>query len=123
MSRRALLGFLFLNVLVTFATVFVVIKVYSGLAPEGTPRPTAPPLVVLITSTPDPRGTQIAYIVVTATPQSGVPSASDQSGTPSDNSVHGTPVAATAAPGQGSAGGDNSPIPTLDPSLLPARSE
>src|SRR5579859_6310487 len=115
MSRRALLGFLFLNVVVTFATVFVVIKVYSGLAPEGTPRPTAPPLVVYqpITNTPDPRGTQIAYIIVTATPQSGAGGASPNDlGTPDTTGIGGNPSVsnpATAPANQTSGGGgDNS---------------
>jgi LysM repeat protein len=109
MSRRSLLGFLILNVFVTFATVLVIVKVYSGIAPQATPRPAAPPLVVLITNTPDPRGTQVVYVVVTATLQPGaqIPN----------------PNGASASGGTDEATDSSNPlgvVPTLDPALLPS---
>src|SRR5262244_3225701 len=72
MGRRSLLGFLFLNIIVTFATVFLIIKVYTSLAPQGTPKAAVPPLVMIITSTPDPRGAEKVFVVVTATPGAAV---------------------------------------------------
>src|SRR5260221_793636 len=108
MSRRSLLGFLILNVLVTFGTVLVIVKVYSGITPQATPRPAAAPLIMMITNTPDPRGTQVVYVVVTATLQPGAPLPN--------------PDAASAPGGTDQATQSANPlgfVPTLDPSLLP----
>src|SRR5258708_23909854 len=108
MSRRSLLGFLILNILVTFGTVLVIVKVYSGITPQATTRPAAAPLIMMITNTPDPRGTQVVYVVVTATLQPGAPiPSSDGAALPS-----GTDQATQSANPLGF-------IPTLDPSLLP----
>src|SRR5260221_2672991 len=108
MSRRSLLGFLILNVLVTFGTVLVIVKVYSGITPQATPRPAAAPLIMMITNTPDPRGTQVVYVVVTATLQPGAPLPnSDTASAPG-----GTDQATQSANPLGF-------VPTLDPSLLP----
>src|SRR5690348_12167129 len=71
MRRSSLLGFVILNVIVTFATVFAAIGFLNRFSPQPTPRPAAPPLFVVVTATLDPKGTQVAYIVVTATPQAG----------------------------------------------------
>src|SRR5690348_7487611 len=107
MSRRSLLGFLFLNIIVTFATVFLIIKVYTSLAPQGTPKAAVPPLVMIITSTPDPRGAEKVFVVVTATPGPG--------GGP--NPDQGTSEAASTEAATSNVNNDT--IPTLDPSLLP----
>src|SRR5438874_1889438 len=91
MSRRSLLSFVLLNVLVTFVTVFAIIGLWTRIAPPPTRLPdlSAPPIIVtkqvtvivtasglpavapiVITTTPDPKGTQVSYLVVTATPSS-----------------------------------------------------
>src|SRR5258706_1325515 len=107
MSRRSLLGFLFLNVIVTFATVFLIIKVYTSIAPQGTPKAAVPPLVMMITNTPAPRGAEKVFVVVTAT----LVSSTDI------NSGAATPEAASTGQATASVNIDN--IPTLDPALLP----
>src|SRR5258708_33731132 len=107
MSRRSLLGFLFLNVIVTFATVFLIIKVYTSIAPQGTPKAAVPPLVMMITNTPDPRGAEKVFVVVTAT----LGSSTDI------NSGAATPEAASTGQATASVNIDN--IPALDPALLP----
>src|SRR5258707_14621958 len=108
MSRRSLLGFLILNVLVTFGTVLVIVKVYSGITPQATPRPAAAPLIMMITNTPDPRGTQVVYVVVTATLKPGAPLPNSDS----------TALSSGTAPATESANPLGF-VPTLDPSLLP----
>lgn len=107
MSRRSLLGFLFLNIIVTFATVFLIIKVYSSLAPQGTPKVAVPPIVVMITNTPDPRGAEKVFVVVTATPGSVI----DTNPGAATPDLSGTEAAGLPT-------NDNT-IPTLDPALLP----
>src|ERR1041385_1695574 len=107
MGRRSLLGFLILNVIVTFATVFLIIKVYTSLAPQGTPKAAVPPLVMIITNTPDPRGAEKVFVVVAATP-----------GSSTDINVSGgTPDEASTSEAT-SATNDNT-VPTVDPALLP----
>jgi LysM repeat protein len=102
MSRRALLTFVVLNVIVTFATVAIIINVWTRVSPQPTPRAVVSPLVVevtkivYITTTPDPNqsanpGSQGATLPGTLVTDSGVP---------------------TAVLGL-------SGVPTLDPSLLP----
>ncbi|MCC7447028.1 MAG: lamin tail domain-containing protein [Anaerolineae bacterium] len=102
MNRRSLLGFVVLNVIVTFATVFGLISLWTRLSPPPTPK-AVPPLVVVVTATLDPNATQ-SVMVVTTTPGGGA----------SADSIAGagnTPGPATAASGLG--------VPTLDPALLP----
>lgn len=100
MRRQSLLGFLVLNVVVTFIVTLGIIVAYTQLVPTPTPRQ-SPPLFVVVTNTPDPNQTQIVRIV-TATPG---PAAS----TLVALNVTGN-VANPAALGT---------IPTLDPALLP----
>ena len=108
MSRRSLLGFLFLNVVVTFATVFLIIRVYTSLAPQGTPKAAVPPLVMMITTTPDPRGIEKQFVIVTATPGSGA-AVSFGAATPDALST-----------GEATTTSFNiDTVPTLDPALLP----
>jgi len=107
MSRRSLLGFLFLNIIVTFATVFLIIKVYTSLAPQSTPKAAVPPLVMMITNTPDPRGAEKVFVIVTATPGSSFDASNAAT----------TPDAANTGEATQSVNTDN--IPTLDPALLP----
>src|SRR5258707_908536 len=109
MSRRSLLGFLFLNVIVTFATVFLIIKVYTSIAPQGTPKAAVPPLVMMITNTPDPRGAEKVFVVVTAT----LGSSTDI------NSGAATPEAASTGQATASVNIDN--IPTLAPTASQAQ--
>lgn len=101
MRRRALLGYLILNVLVTFIVMVGVLLVNEARL-GATPTPVRNLLPVVITATPDPNYTPpVVYIVVTATPL-GI-------------AVQPTPAEGTlpAAPRGGNA-------PTLDPALLPA---
>jgi LysM repeat protein len=102
MSRRALLTFVVLNVIVTFATVAIIINVWTRVSPQPTPRANVSPLVVevtkivFITTTPDPNQNTNPGSVG-ATPLS---SPVGDSGAP-------TPVVGLSG------------VPTLDPSLLP----
>jgi LysM repeat protein len=128
MRRSSLLGFIILNVIVTFATVFAAIGFINRFSPQPTPRPAAPPLFVVVTATQDPKGTQVAYIVVTATLQPGgsqagganpgtlttlepSPSSPIELTEPTNNSA-----SAAVNPTADTLGG----IPTLDPALLPS---
>ncbi len=97
MNRRSLLGFVVLNVIVTFATVFGLISLWTKLSPPPTPK-AVPPLVVVVTATLGSNVTQ-AVMVVTATPV-GRASAGNATG-----------AATMGASGLG--------VPTLDPALLP----
>ena len=69
MNRRALLGFILLNVVVTFVTVFAIISIWQRLSPPPTRQPLSPPIIVVYTTTPNPLVTQVYVTVVTATPQ------------------------------------------------------
>jgi LysM repeat protein len=104
MSRRSLLGFVLLNVLVTFVTVFGIIGLWSRLAPQPTRPPSLSMPPIIVTATPDPKGTQIVYVVVTATPQ--------------QNSV-GAPLSTTSSDDMTATTAGAGAVPTLDPSLLP----
>ncbi len=100
MSRRALFGYLILNVLVTF-TVMVGVLLINEARLGATPTPVRNLLPVLITATPDPNYTPpVVYIVVTATPASGIALQLTPDGT--SRSIN---------------------PPTLDPALLPANPE
>ncbi len=102
MRRQSLVGFIVLNVIVTFVVTLGIIYGYTRLVPPPTPRQ-SPPLFVQITSTPDPKLTPIVYIVVTAT-LPGQPTLLPL------NLTSNPTTAALAAIGT---------VPTLDPSLLP----
>ncbi len=102
MRRRSLLGFLALNVVVTFIVTLGIIFTYTRLAPSPTPRE-SPPLFVNITSTPNPNQTPaVSYIVVTATAGAATPITLNLT-------TQGTNAALAAALGT---------IPTLDSSLI-----
>lgn len=109
MNRRALLGFIFLNILVTFVTVFAIISIWQRLSPPPTRQPLSPPIIVVYTSTPDPRGTQVYVTIVTATPQNQTGEAVVAANT----TLSSAEITATAIASLGA-------IPTLDPALLPA---
>ncbi|MBO9310204.1 MAG: lamin tail domain-containing protein [Chloroflexi bacterium] len=99
MSRRALFGYLLLNVFVTF-TVMVGVLLVNKARLSITPTPIRNLLRVIITATPDPNYTPpVVYVVVTATPVSGV-------------AVQPTPAEGAPRSAQSA--------PTLDPALLPA---
>jgi LysM repeat protein len=112
MNRRSLLVFIILNVVVTFVVVSAILLVVWPMWQKLTMSPTravplSPPLIVVVTATPDPRITQSSaqVMVVTATPQSGG-------------------VAIVATPGDAqvmteTALAELGTVPTLDPSLLP----
>lgn len=102
MRRQSLLGFILLNVVVTFIVTIGIIYGYTKLVPPPTPRQ-SPPLFVQITNTPDPNLTAVVYIVVTATIP-GQPTLLPL------NLTSNPTAAALAAIGT---------VPTLDPSLLP----
>ncbi len=106
MSRRSLFGFILLNIIVTFVTVFTIINVWTRLAPQPTRQPVSQ-LFVVVTATPNPNTTPASVQIVTATGQSSPNTIAALNGTP--NEAEGT---ATALAGFGG-------IPTLDPSLLP----
>src|SRR5258708_2965836 len=122
MRRSSLFGFILLNVIVTFVTVFGVFSFLQRVSPQPTERPIPPPLIVVVTATQDPKGTEIAYIGVTATPGAGV-SAPDGGATSSNaGTTEGTAVITTA--GTASSGSTANPansgigtVPTLDPAL------
>jgi LysM repeat protein len=102
LARRPLTGFIVLNVIVTFTVATISILLLERFrSPSNSAKPTSPPLVVIVTATPDPNqptpGPQI--IIVTATPGRGGSNATVIAGGPTDSAV------------------DN--VPTLDPSLLP----
>jgi len=103
MNRRSLLGFVVLNVIVTFATVFGLISLWTRLSPPPTPKAVSQ-LFVIVTATPDPNATQ-AVMIVTATPGGGA----------SGGNTAGAGNATQAATG----GASNLGVPTLDPALLP----
>jgi LysM repeat protein len=115
MNRRALFGFLILNVIVTFVTVIGIISFWTRFGPQPT-RQAVSPLQVVITATPDPRGTQVVYItvVVTAAPNNSAKTPGNSA------SSNGTSVASvfTTTPGAETSD-DGNTIPTLDPSMLP----
>lgn len=105
MSRRALFGYLLLNVLVTFIVMVGVLLVNEARL-SITPTPVRNLLPVVITATPDPNYTPpVIYVVVTATPPSGIA----LQPTLPDGTL-------PAAPRSGN-------VPTLDPALLPPNPE
>lgn len=106
MSRRSLLGFVLLNIIVTFVTVFTIINVWTRLAPQPTRQPVSQ-LFVVVTATLDPRATPAAVRIVTATAQSSPNNLAALNVTPNEAESTTTALAALGA------------IPTLDPSLLP----
>jgi len=130
MNRRSLLGFIILNVIVTFITVFGVFSLLQRISPQAT-APVSQPLFVVVTATQDPKGTQVSYVIITATPGPGVtPAESAATPIPPQNSTQKTnvqpnaPTSGTAAPTTTGSGNTSAPtvqlnIPTLDPSLLP----
>lgn len=68
MARRSLLGFLFLNIVVTILVTSAVILISDARRPNE-PTPARGLLQVVVTATPDPNETPPAvYVVVTATP-------------------------------------------------------
>lgn len=68
MRRQSLLGFVILNIAVTFIVTLGIIIGYTRLVPTPTPRQ-SPPLFVVVSTTPDPNLTPASiYVVVTATP-------------------------------------------------------
>src|SRR5260370_10368164 len=71
MKRRSLLGFIILNVIVTFLTVFGVFSLLQRITPQAT-APVSQPLFVVVTATQDPKGTQVSYVIITATPGTAV---------------------------------------------------
>jgi LysM repeat protein len=96
-----LLGYLILNVLVTF-TVMVGVLLINEARLSITPTPVRNLLPVVITATPDPNYTPpVVYVVVTATPSSGIAL--------QPMPAEGTPQAVLRGEG----------APTLDPALLP----
>ncbi len=97
MRRQSLMGFVILNVVVTFIVTLGIIYGYTKLVPPPTPRP-VPPLFVQITSTLDPKLTAVVYVVVTAT------------------SSQNTLIPLTVTGAEAAAIGT---VPTLNPSLLP----
>src|SRR5437763_471 len=99
MNRRSLLGFIVLNILVTFITVFGIISAWQRLAPPPTRLPLSPPIIVIVTSTPNPQATQVAVRIVTATP-----------GTEGTSSSEITPGAGDGEPGS---------TATIDPGAIP----
>ncbi len=107
MSRRSLLGFVLLNVLVTFVTVFAIIGLWTRLAPQPTRLPSLSMPPIIITATPDPKRTQVVYVVVTATPSSNAAGVSGEQPTPGASQDTTTPAGGLGA------------VPTLDPTLLP----
>jgi LysM repeat protein len=112
MSRRSLLSFVLLNVLVTFVTVFAIIGLWTRIAPPPTRMPdlSGPPIVV----------TKLVTVVVTASGgQAGAPNINAATSDP-----RGTQVAlVSVTPGSASASVPPTvglgTVPTLDPSLLP----
>jgi LysM repeat protein len=72
MKRQPLLGFIAINVIVTFLVTFGIIVAYTKLVPPPTP-PVSPPLFVVISSTPDPNQTpHVVFVPVTTTPGGAV---------------------------------------------------
>ncbi len=106
MARRSLIGFIFLNVVVTILVTSGIILI-SESRRSSAPTPPKGLLQVVITNTPDPNQTPtIIYIVVTATPQSAASGVAILP-TPED-----TAVGATGATPGGA-------VATFDPSMLP----
>src|SRR5258708_38450669 len=71
MNRRSLLGFIILNVIVTFLTVFGVFSFLHRITPHAT-APVSQPLFVVVTAAQDPKATQVSYEIITSTPGPGV---------------------------------------------------
>jgi LysM repeat protein len=105
MSRRSVLGFILLNVLVTLVTVFAIIGIWTRLAPQPTRLPSLSMPPIIITATIDPKSTQVVYVVVTATP-------SQNNGTAQGNQAPTPGISTTAS-------AEVASVPTLDPTLLP----
>ncbi len=117
MNRRALFGFLLLNVIVTFVTVIGIISLWTRYGPQPTRQPVAP-MQLIITATPDARGTQVVYVtvVVTAAPQNNTTPAVTEVTSLDNTEVADVPTFTPGGPPTNTV----EPIPTLDPSLLPA---
>lgn len=98
MPRRSLIGFIILNVIVTFAVTTLIIMLRDNSLGASADRPSNDPVVVVITATPDVNAPQagVTVVVVTAT---GDGSAAVPQGTPAPPNLN---------------------LPTLDPSLIPA---
>jgi LysM repeat protein len=112
LARRSLIGFIFLNVVVTILVTSGIILI-SESRRSSAPTPPKGLLQVLITATPDPNETPaVVYIVVTATPQS----------TGSGVAILPTPDTAGGSPSGSTPGTPGSPgaVATFDPSLLPS---
>src|SRR5215831_11468365 len=70
MNRRALIGFVLLNVVVTLSVTVGIISLWNQFGPQPTSK--APSIIQLvITATPDPNQTLVKYVVVTVTPRGG----------------------------------------------------
>jgi LysM repeat protein len=103
MKRRTLIGYLILNVIVTFVTVIGIIGFWARYGPQPTRQPQSV-LQVVITATPDGHEPEVVYITVVVT-------AAPNANTSANN---GTAVAGLSSTTPGANG-----IPTLDPSMLP----
>jgi len=67
-NRRSLIGFVLLNIMVTFLVAFLIIGLTGYLRPSRIPPST--PLAFIVTATTDPRYTpEVIIKIVTATPQ------------------------------------------------------
>ncbi len=104
MARRSLIGFIVLNIVVTFTVTTAIILINERTRSNQAAKSPVPPLIVVITATPDPNqapfGAQSTAIFVTATPPGG-----PNPGTTPDSALTAAGALAT--------------LPTIDPSRLP----
>jgi LysM repeat protein len=116
---RRLFPFLILNVIVTFAVAYLVISITDRLRSPNANITRVPPLIVVVTATPNPNEPTTTPWIITTTPDGSVPgraTRSTGSGTAS-GTVSAADAANTAVSSVASVG--TSTVPPLDPSLLP----
>ena len=98
MKRQPLLGFIAINVIVTFLVTFGIIIAYTKLVPPPTP-PVSPPLFVVVSSTPDPNQTpRVVFVPVTTTPVGAAVASVSTTGASTNAALSISPVAGTLVP-------------------------
>jgi len=113
MQRRGSIIFILLNVIVTAAVAFLVVKVFSSQTPQSSPVQVVT-VEIKITNTPDPNTTP-RVVIITATPLPGTPNSvtlpNDLLTTPDPLSTPVFTLDAQALPGDGSIQGTATALP------------
>lgn len=114
MKRQPLIGFIAINIIVTFLVTLGIIFAYTKLTPPPT-APVSPPLFVVVSSTPDPNQTpRVVFVPVTTTPggQGAAFAGTTRATTASTDNLRVSPVSGTLVPLATDAGASNTSAAT-----------